>query len=166
MISRPRFKVIDIGHHPDLNTPLVARYKSKLSNSTNLPHLGRETVRIYGMLRHLITEKEVVAAAQKSDISDEDFQKLFFYLQNLMHRLIALVQDKGSESPEASENGMIYKLFGNAGLAHIFLFTFKIHGMAHIPILLSTRIRTCLEKINIKSFHIAYPEASSHFHTD
>jgi hypothetical protein len=162
MNSKPRFKIIDIGHYPDLNTPLGTRYKATLSNSTNLPYLSRETVRTFGMLHHLITEKEVIAAEQKSDITDEDFHTLFLFLQNLMHRLIALAQYKDAALSDANESTMIYQLFGNAGLAHIFLFSFKMHGMAHIPVLLATRIRTILEEINVRSFHIAYPEVSSY----
>jgi hypothetical protein len=131
---------------------------------TGLKEPSEETVEVFSMLRHLLTEKEKVAAVQGPEITDAEFQSLESYSHHLMHRFIALVQYENCSSLKPSQNALIFKLFGNAGLAHIFLFTIKTPLTARISILLSTRIRTTLEKISIPSFQIAYPEVRLFHH--
>jgi hypothetical protein len=158
---KPRFEIVSPTIYADPEDLTIgARYKTKLSNMTGLKELSQETIEVFSLLRHLLTEKEKVAAIQGSEITDAEFQSLELYSHHLIHRLIALVQYENSNSSKPRQNALIFKLFGNAGLAHIFLFTIKTPSTAPLSILLSTRIRTTLEKINIPSFQIAYPEVS------
>jgi hypothetical protein len=152
---RPRFKIANIAPHPNLDILLATRYKTKLSNLTGLQDLSQEAIEVYAMLRHLIMEKEKVIAAQSSKVTDEEFDLFLSYSQLLMHRLAALIQF--SNSPKPGQNVEIFRLLGNAGLAHIFMFTSK-HPRGHIRIFISTQIRIILETIDIRSFQIAYPE--------
>jgi hypothetical protein len=162
---KPRFEIVSPALYTDpKDLVLGAQYKTKLSNMTGLKELSQDTVEVFCMLRYLLTEKEKVAAQQGSEIMDAEFQSLELYSHHLMHRLIALVQYKNPNFSKRSQNALIFKLFGNAGLAHIFLFTIKTPSTAPLSILLSTRIRTTLGKINIPSFQIAYPEASFFHH--
>jgi hypothetical protein len=103
-------------------------------------------------------EKERVAGLQIIGTTYERFPWLQLHLFSfqLMHRLIALTQHKIADSP--NQNALVYALFGYAGLAHILMFTCNAHVRLGDPILVSTRIRTNLEKINIQAFQIAYPE--------
>jgi hypothetical protein len=156
MNSKPRFELVNPAPDREDLEPcslLAARYKTKLLNLTNLEDLSQETIEVYRNLRHLITEKERVAGSQKSRITEAEFQSLRSYSDQLMHRLIALVQYKFPALP--NQNALIYRLFGNAALAHIVMFTCN---MPRAPGLISTRIRTSLEIVNLRSFQIAYPE--------
>jgi hypothetical protein len=162
---KPRFEIVSPALYADPEDLILgARYKTKLSNMTGSKELSQETVEVFSMLRHLLTERGKVAAQQGSEITDAEFQSLELYTHLLMHRLVAIVQYENSNSSRSSQNGLIFNLFGNAGLAHIFLFTIKTPSAAPLSILLSKRIRTALEKINLPSFQIAYPEVSVFHH--
>jgi hypothetical protein len=152
---RLRFKIAHTDPHPNLDTLLGARYKTKLSNLTGLQDLSQETVEVYAMLRHLIMEKEKVLAAQGSKVTDEEFDLFLSYSQRLMQGFTALIQF--SNPPKPGRNAEIFRLLGYAGLAHIFMFTSK-HPRAHIRMFMTTQIRVILETIDIRSFQIAYPE--------
>lgn len=78
------------------------------------------------------------------------------YSDQLMHRLINIVQYKVPEAP--SRNALIYGLFGNAALAHVTTFACNPLRRSSILELLSMRIRSSLEVIDLQSFQIAYPE--------
>lgn len=94
-------------------------------------------------------------------ITDADFQTLQLYSFHLMYRLIALAQYKIPK--ESNQNALIYCLFGYAGFGYIVMFTCNVPILssplpARGPMLISTRIRAILERINIPAFQIAYPE--------
>lgn len=159
---KPRFVIATSAQYPDLKgLVLSARYESKLSNMTGSKELSRETVEAFSMLRHLLTEKEKVAAMQGSRITDAEYQALKLYSHCLMHRLLTLALYENVDSSKPSHNALIYKLFASAGFTHILMSTFKAVSMVGIPIMLSKCIRTTLEKIDIRSFQIAYPEVRS-----
>lgn len=157
MNSKPRFELVNPAPDPEDLEPcslLGVRYKTKLSNLTGLQDISQETIEVYRTLRYLIVKKERVLGSQKMG-TDAEFESLRSYTDQLMRRLIALAQCK---IPQSNQNALIYKLFGNAALAHIVMFTRNAPPRLGVPILMSTRIRTSLEIINLRSFQIAYPE--------
>jgi hypothetical protein len=161
MDSKPRFELVSPALYPgheDLGpyNRLAARYKIKLSNLTGLQDLSQEMMEVYCILRHLITEKEKVAGSLGMEITEAEFLSLQSYCTQLMHRLIALIQYKAPDS--LNQNALIYKLFGQAAVAHIVMFTYNAPPRAGIPALMSMRIRTSLEIIRVRDFHVAYPE--------
>ncbi|KAH6712475.1 hypothetical protein BKA61DRAFT_736866 [Leptodontidium sp. MPI-SDFR-AT-0119] len=157
MNSKPRFELVSPAPDPEDLEPctlLGERYKTKLSNLAGIQDLSQETIEVYRILRYLIAEKEMVLGSQKMG-TEAEFESLRSYTDQLMHRLIALVQHK---IPKSNQNAVIYSLFGNAALAHIVMFTRNATPRVGVPILMSTRIRTSLDIINLRSFQIAYPE--------
>lgn len=145
--SKPRFELKLDSPAPDPNPEdlkhcnlICTRYQTKLSNLTGLQDLSQETLKVYRILRHLIMEKERVAGLQNIGIINTRYQwlqlhgttntgsqwlQLHLYSFLLMHQLIALVQYKIADS--TNQNALIYSLFGNAGLAHILMFTLNAH---------------------------------------
>jgi hypothetical protein len=162
--SKPRFELVNpirLPLHPTLEflepcSLLGARYKAKLSNLTALPDLSHEMIEVYRILQHLISKKERFAASQKMDISEMEFQSLQSYCTQLMYRLIALIQ---YEVPSPlNQNALVFRLFGEAAVAHILMFTYNLPPRSGTHVLMSTRIRASLEAINVRSFQLAYPE--------
>jgi hypothetical protein len=162
--SKPRFEVVSPALQP-LNpylegiepcSLLGARYKARLSNLTGLPDVSQEMIEAYRILRHLVNKKERFASLQKMGISEADSQSLQSYCTQLMHRLIALVQYETSNP--LNQNALVFRIFGNAAVAHILMFTYNMPPRSDTHVLMSTRIRTCLEMIDVQAFQIAYPE--------
>jgi hypothetical protein len=60
--------------------------------------------------------------------------------------------------PASNLNALIYGIFGNAGLAHILMFTCNSPLPIRDTVLISMRIQASLEMINLQAFQIAYPE--------
>jgi hypothetical protein len=89
----------------------------------------------YRILRHLIIKKERFASSQEMESTGTEPQSLYSYCTQLM-----------------------YRLFGNAAVAHILMFTYNMPPRSGTHVLLSSRLRACLEIIDIPSFQIAYPE--------
>jgi hypothetical protein len=144
--------------HPNLDdlepcNLLTARYKARLSNLTGLPDISHEMIEVYRMLRHLITKRERVASSQKMEISEADFQSLHSYCTHLMYRLIALIQYDSQ-----TKSGVIFSIFGNAAVAHVLMFTYNMPPRAGAHALLSARIRSSLEIVEVQAFQNAYPE--------
>jgi hypothetical protein len=160
-LNSPNLPYPDLEHSEPGNR-IGARYQNRLFNLTGLQDISQETIRVYYILRHLITDKEPTAGLQEMGITDADFQTLQLYSFHLMYRLLALAQYK---VPEVSNhNALIYCLFGHAGFRHIGMFTCNIKKFFaqplpdQGPILTSTRIKAILERIDIPAFQIAYPE--------
>jgi hypothetical protein len=146
----------DWGDIEALENPTDAQYQTKLLNLTGLQDLTHKTIKAYGFLRHLMTEKERVAGLQSLGIAASDHPSLQLYGFRLIHRLLFLIQ---YESPDPSNpHTHIYSLFGNAGIAHIIMFICNGNPRSGDSILMSKRIQTSLEMINLPSFQIAYPE--------
>ena len=103
-----------------------------------MPNLSHEMIEVYRLLQHLIAKKERVAGSQSMDIPEADFQALQSYCTQLMYRLIALIQ---YEIPDPlNTNALIFKLFGNAAVAHILMFTYNLPPRSGTHVLMSTRI--------------------------
>jgi hypothetical protein len=136
--------------------PIGTRYQTKLLNLTGLGDLSQETIKLYQILRHLITEKESVAGLRGLSVTEAEFHSFQLYTFQLMHRLIALAQ---YETPELqNRNALIYGLFGNAAMIHIMMFTWNsIEKLGYVKVI-SARIQRSLRLINIQAFQIAYPE--------
>jgi hypothetical protein len=146
---------------PDLRilepcNPIGTRYQRKLSNLTGLRDLSQETIEVYCLLRHLITEREKAAGLQGLGITDTEFHSFQLFTFRVMHRLIALTQYEIPDSE--NRNTLIYGLLGNAGMIHIMMFTWSLIGKLGYAKLISTRIKSSLEMIDIQAFQIAYPE--------
>ena len=56
------------------------------------------------------------------------------------------------------QNALVFRLFGNAAVAHILMFIYNFPPRSDTHILMSTRIRACLDMIDIQAFQLAYPE--------
>jgi hypothetical protein len=131
-----------------------------------MQELSHETIEIYCILRHLIAKEERNGPSLKPRTTEGGtFEWLRGYPDPLVHRLIALAQYQLPQSPNQN-NAIIYKLFGNAGLAHIVMLTRNGPPWVYIPKLISsrirtmsTRIRTCLEETYCpRPLQEAYPE--------
>jgi hypothetical protein len=159
MGSKPRFRGNDIGDHADpagwkSYSDIGLRYKIRLSNLTGLEDLAEEVIEVYHILRHLVAEMNYQGQdAQKSTVSKEEFD---LYAEQLMHRLIDILQNKALESP--NQNALIFRLFGDAALAHVTNFICTPARRGSVLELMSIRLRASLEVTNIRSFQIAYPE--------
>jgi len=149
----PRFKITHTGPKPELEPLSSARFRRKLSNLIGSLDLGQEIEGVYAMLRHFIMDKEKAIAAKK--LTDAEFNSFGSDSQYLSYRLIGLVQSTTGKQPGRETE--IFRLFGLAGLAHIFTFSFKL-PRPHVRFFTSTQIRACLEKIDIRTFQISYPE--------
>ncbi len=159
--SKPRFELVNpalLPLHHDLNdlepyNLLTARYKARLSSLTGLPIISQEMIEVYRIFRHLVTKKEGIAASQSLGVTKADFQSLQSYCTQLMYRLISLIQYNAM-----NQNGLVFRLFGNAAVAHILMFTYNMPPRSDTHVLISTRIRASLESIDLQAFQNAYPE--------
>lgn len=158
MNTKPRFEFAAL---PALQNPadwepyshLALRYSTKLCNLTGLPDLSQETIEVYWGLRNLTATKDLISASQKRTIRRLEFHSC---TGRLVRRLIDIVQH---EIPDSSnENALIFRLFGNAALAHVVMFL-RDNPLGHpFSELLSARIRASLEVIDIPTFQLRYPE--------
>jgi hypothetical protein len=159
--TKPRFGLVNpalLPLHPDLSNLepynlLTARYRARLSNLTGLPEMSQEMIEVYRIFRHLVVEKERTAGLQTLGITEADYQSLQSYCTQLMYRLIALIQFDAQ-----SQNSLVFRLFGNAAVAHIFMFTYNLPPRSDTHVWMSTRIRANLEMIDVQVFQNAYPE--------
>lgn len=158
MNTKPRFELSAL---PDIQNPadwepyshLALRYSTKLCNLTGLPDLSQETIEVYWGLRNLTATKDLISASQLPAITRVEFHS---YTGRLVGRLINIVQHEIPDSP--NQNALIFRLFGNAALAHVVMFL-RDNPVGHpFSELLSTRIRASLEMIDIPTFQLRYPE--------
>jgi hypothetical protein len=158
MNTRPRFELasLPLQQNPADWEPyshLALRYNTKLCNLTGLPDLSQEMIEVYWGLRNLTATKDLNPTSPKPAMTRGEF---YSCAGQLVSRLINIVQYETPESP--NQNALIYKLFGNAALAHIIMFL-RDNPLRHsFAELLSARIRTSLELINVPSFQLQYPE--------
>jgi hypothetical protein len=159
--TKPRFGLVNpalLPLHPDLSnlepyTLLTARYRARISNLTGLPEMSQEMIEVFRIFRHLVVDKERTAGLQTLGITEADYQSLQSYCTQLIYRLIALIQFDAR-----SPNSLVFRLFGNAAVAHIFMFTYNLPPRSDTHVLMSTRIRANLEMIDVQVFQNAYPE--------
>jgi hypothetical protein len=158
MNTRPRF---DLAALPPQQDPadweaysyLAQRYAKKLCNLTGLIDLSQETIEAYWGLHNLAALKDLIFASHKSTITRLEFHS---YVGRLVCRLANIVQYDIPYSP--NQNALIFRLFGNAALAHIVMFMRDAPMHHSFCELLSSRIRATLEIIDIPSFQLQYPE--------
>lgn len=104
-------------------------------------------------LRNLTALKDLVFAAYESPITPLEFNTLVGRL------VVSLVRIVHQDIPTSSnQNALIFRLFGNAALAHVVMFMREIYERHFFSELLSSRIRTNVEDIDMPSFQLQYPE--------
>jgi hypothetical protein len=132
---------------------LALRYTTKICNLTGLTELSHKTIDVYWGLRNLTALKDLVFAAYEPPITLSEFNT---YVGRLVSRLVRIVhQDVPSSS---NQNALIFRLFGNAALAHVVMFMRETYMHHFFNELLSSRIRTNVEEIDMPSFQLQYPE--------
>jgi hypothetical protein len=132
---------------------LSLRYTTKLCNLTGLTELSQETIDVYRGLRNLAALKDLVFASDDTSITLLEF---YSYVGRLVNRLVRIVYQDVPNSP--NQNALIFRLFGNAALAHVVMFMRETPMHHSFSELLSARIRTNLETIDMPSFQLQYPE--------
>jgi hypothetical protein len=108
---------------------------------------------VYWGLRNLTTLKDMVFAAYESSITILEFHT---YIIRLVNRLVRIVHQNILTS--LNQNALIFKLFGNAALAHVVMFMRENPVHHSFNELLSARIRINVEAIDMPSFQLQYPE--------
>jgi hypothetical protein len=158
MNTKPRFELAAL---PPQQNPadweaysyLAQRYATKLCNLTGLTDLSQEMIEAYWGLHNLAVLKDLIFASHKSTITQLEYHA---YIGRLVIRLVNIVQYDVPDSP--IQNALIFRLFGNAALVHVVLFMRDAPMHHSFCELLSSRIRTTLEAINVPSFQLQYPE--------
>jgi hypothetical protein len=174
MESKPRLNLLNTNTSPcphlqDLEprSKLAIRYEEQLYNATSLKDITKETMEVYRILRHLISEEENNVTFQKRETSEpaEKFEWLRSYPDPLVYRFIALAQYQLPQ-PYNQNSAVIFKLFGNAGLAHIVMWTRAGPPWIYVPTRISPRIRIMTAQIRnilgkpgcLRPLQVAYPE--------
>jgi hypothetical protein len=158
MNTKPRFELAALPPQQDpadweAYSYLALRYTTKLCNLTGLIDLSQETIEVYWGLHNLAALKDLIFASDKSTITRLEFHS---YVSRLVNRLVNIVQYDIPNS--LNQNALIFRLFGNAALAHVVMFMRDTPMHHSFCELLSTRIRTTLEVIDVPSFQLQYPE--------
>jgi hypothetical protein len=102
--SKPRFELVDPVPYPDpvdlqLHCLIGLRYKTKLWNLTSLEDLSEKTIEAYHLLRILVVEKGKTDWSPNSLGSGMIKAEFELRTDQLMRRLIYIIQYK---TPEAS----------------------------------------------------------------
>jgi len=168
MGTKPRFDLFNTGasfSEPDYwesYSPLLLRYKFKLSNLTGLSDLSEETVDCYRLLRNLVTEKgkcdKPGGGLLSMGIAKADFEACS---HQLMRRLIGISQYKPSPESSNQNTGIfISKLFADAAIAQVASFTTSPQRQGSVLEVISTKMRKSFEStdVNIGSLLIGFPE--------
>jgi hypothetical protein len=132
---------------------LAVRYKSKLFNLTGLRELSEKTIKTYWGLRNLTALKDVVSCSQEYN---EQMLSYSDMLERVERQVVNIVQSEPILS--SSENLLIYRLFGNAALLHIYMFMRDLPRGLPFFHMLSNRIRQLLEVVDIERLQMQYPE--------
>ncbi|KAE9381097.1 hypothetical protein N431DRAFT_392008 [Stipitochalara longipes BDJ] len=159
----PRFKLEDLTipsqmPSPPTRSPLAQRYKTKISNLTNLPHLAEETISTYKDLRAITALKDTICFSPSSSRESQDFEASAHAIELLERRCLSILHSSFLYPHSPSSIYAIYPLFGNASLIHIMIFMRESPRRLPFACILSNRIRNCLENIDMKMFQIQYPE--------
>ena len=107
---------------------------------------SHETIKIYRILRHLIAKEERNATSlelRTTEAGTLEWGRI--YPDPLVHLLIALAQYQLPQSSNQN-NAIIYKLFGNAGLAHIVMLTRNGPPWVYVPNLYRHGYEQCLRE--------------------
>jgi hypothetical protein len=134
--------------------PLASRYQAKLSNLTDLPLLSQETVEAYRALRHFTAVKDHLVISPSHDNSE--LQPLLDMTGRLDRRLIKIIRSDTLDHP--NQTTVIFKLFGNAALIHQVMFIRQAPTRLSLSNILSTRLRTLIESIDLAVLQTQYPD--------
>lgn len=133
-------------------SPLAFRYQAKVLNLTGLQLLSQETIDIYRGLRHFTAVKDGLSVSRDTS----ELGSLLDMTGQLERRLIKIVRSDDLDPP--SHRTSIYKLFGNAALIHLVMFIRQAPTRLSLSNILSNRIRTLLETIDLGILQMQYPD--------
>lgn len=158
MESEPRFELfnlLDLDNPPNraMYSSLAIRYKVKLFNLTGLRDLSDETIAVYWDLRKLSALKEVASCRPDRHV------EMAFYsdtLELLERRVIQIARHKDLLYP--ATDLVIYHLFADAVILHIYLFMRDLPRGLPFFHLMSSTLRQLLECLDVQRFYIQYPE--------
>ena len=155
--TKTRFKrVVSDDENPADWSPystLAVRYKTKLLKLTGSYVLSEETIEVYWGLRNLSALKDEASCLLVPKVDSLPYSDM---LERLERRLITIVQVEDLIVP--SQNIAIYKVFANAAILHIYMFQRDLSRGFPFFHLLSLRIRTTLETVDISRLKTQYPE--------
>lgn len=138
---------------------LTSLYESKLTSLTGSSELSELAAEICWELRNLSRLKEEAASYLKEgEALGMGFLNIPFTdtASCFEHRMISLMQVEPVSSP--SQNLSIFMLVGYAAFVHLFIFVRDCSKDLPFSHLLSNRIRTILEKVDMKPLQRQYPE--------
>lgn len=155
--AKPRFEhIVSDEEDPAEWSPQNAtanRYKTKLFNLTGSYFLSQETVSIYWGLRNLSAFKEKTSY---DHVTKPDTLPYNNILIGFERRLISILRAKELIHPTRELS--IYPLFANAAILHIYIFLRDLSKGLPFVHLISPRIRTILESIDVSRLKVQYPE--------
>jgi hypothetical protein len=160
MDTTPRYSSVWIGRSPNyknlspLNS-LLLLYQTKLEDLTGAQDLSHETIDILWEIRNLsrLKDEDSVNPNSEENIGNIPYSDA---VDCLDLRLLPLIQLKPVSGQRESQ--FIFKLFGYAAHAHIYLFLRESSKDLSFCHLLSKRLQTILQAINRERLEIHYPE--------
>jgi hypothetical protein len=145
----------DLEPNPGLRNRLAEIYKMKLSNLSGSSILSEETIDIYWQLRNMSRLKE--EAAQQVSPPDKIGNVLFSStFARVEYRLGMLIRLQSISA--LTQKLAIFVLFGMAGYLHSTIFGHDFSRRMPLCNVLSSRLRTVLEKMDWKLLEVQYPE--------
>jgi hypothetical protein len=112
----------------------------------------------YKDLRALTALKDTICFSPNSSRESQEFESSAHTIETLERRCLSIIHSPFLDPNSLSPIQAIYYLFGNASLIHIMIFMRESPRRLPFAYILSTRIRECLDKIDMKVFQIQYPE--------
>ncbi|EPE28136.1 hypothetical protein GLAREA_04927 [Glarea lozoyensis ATCC 20868] len=137
---------------PEHNSTAI-RYKNKLKNLTNLTVLSEEMIDTYWTIRTVSLIKEAVTVGNLDRQIHESYSDVLNYLE----RKTLLITLSENYSEKDFSTAILY-LFSNALTLHIIMFLRDQTCGVPILLLVCTRIRNCLERLDIRTLEFQYPE--------
>jgi hypothetical protein len=133
-------------------SPLAFRYQAKLSNFTSLQNFSQETIEIYKVMRHFTAKKDHLSVSHDR----LELLKLLDMSARLDRRIVKIIRSEILDPP--NQMTVIYKLFGYAAMIHQVMFIRQIPTRVSLSNILSARLRTLLEGIDLTVLQTQYPD--------
>jgi hypothetical protein len=140
-----------IERHPFNST--AVRYKNKLINLTCLAALSKETIDVYWIVRTVSLTKQAVTMGLLKREIHESYSDVLNYLER--RTLLITLSKEYSHTDSATS---VFYLFSNALTLHIIMFLRDQTRGIPMLTLLCTRIRHCLEQLDLQILQFQYPE--------
>jgi hypothetical protein len=137
---------------PAYNSTAI-RYKNKLGNLTKLTILSEEIIDTYWDIRTVSLIKEAVTMGNLDRKIHESYSDVLNYLERKT-LLITLSKEYSKDNFTTA----IFYLFSNALTLHTIIFLRDQTRGIPILLLVCTRIRNCLENLDIRALQFQYPE--------